>query len=248
MWVLLDRDVETDEQKQLLQSQTESLESKIKEYSAHLKQSYQDQLAQESCQLCQAGQYQPREGGRKCHECTPGTYQNEVRGTSCKECDYYCAEGQFHSGCGLTKAGQCSGCPTGQFKATAGTHGCTSCGLGTFADVVGHVTCKKCPKQTAGAVGKYQDQEGQDHCDDCDYTCPVGQEHAGCEAGSPGSCVVCQEGHAKESAGVHLCEECENFAAIGCPSCAALVGAAHFAPADMDTPDMCWVCHMYGVP
>ena len=36
------------EQKLLLQSQTESLETKIKEYSAHLKQSYQEQLAEMS--------------------------------------------------------------------------------------------------------------------------------------------------------------------------------------------------------
>jgi DNA repair ATPase RecN len=38
------------EQKQLLQSQSESLEAKIKEYSQHLKQSYQEQLGEMSKQ------------------------------------------------------------------------------------------------------------------------------------------------------------------------------------------------------
>ena len=70
---------------------------------------------------------------------------------------------EYHSGCGVSSAGQCKQCGPGRFKGAAGTDGCSLCASGTFADGPGYESCQPCGSQ------QYQDESGSASCKFCNY-------------------------------------------------------------------------------
>ena len=214
-----------------------------------------------SCTICVAGTYQDQQdtASTVCGDCPTGRYLTdtatiETEHDAQTDC-LFCVKGkQFTSkttictDCEIGKyqdqttaaSVTCDFCPIG-FKYTS-TSSCTQCPVNTYQDQASEleVTCKSCQ------IAKWNDQEGQEICQNNVCTCAGGGTPAsgtdcttngadicGCPLGevldvAAGSCSKCPSGKASSSFLV-ACEECtrgkyqneDGAADYLCKSCAA---------------------------
>lgn len=90
---------------------------------------FANSIGQHFCEMCPVGQFAGSPATITCSSCATDRYANEKGMDRCLECDYYCPKGQHKAKCGNHMYGSkfdsrpsaCVQCPTGQFKANAGT-------------------------------------------------------------------------------------------------------------------------------
>jgi hypothetical protein len=143
---------------------------------------------QSSCEVCNDGWYQLREGqpciicpaGHRCPtaifepiNCTAGKYQSEEGSDDCKLCSQ------------------------GTYQSQEGSNACAQCQLGSFQSKEGQVSpeaCVRCPP------GKYGESEGASEC----LVCDEGTFQS--EFGSH-NCSSCESGSFNSAIAQHTCQE-----------------------------------------
>jgi hypothetical protein len=114
----------------------------------------------------------------------------------------------------------CNNCTSGQYQdEEENNEACKSCEVGHFAAGPGWHDCSPCDP------GTYHDEEGATYCKTCNYECPEGEFHDGCEGDSPGTCTSCLTGTFKGEASEDMCQDCaagqfvDQLGATACFTC-----------------------------
>ena len=138
-----------------------------------------------TCDLCDAGKYQPNKGQASCLPCVPGMYQSEQGQASCLQCNintfanetlqrscHLCSTGQFadkkgSATCRLciggTAGASCEKCFAGKFRSGSDAQAviCHHCRPGYFQDTSGQAQCLPC------LPGLFAKNEGHENCTKC---------------------------------------------------------------------------------
>ena len=148
------------------------------------------------CEKCNAGSFQPSNGGTQCTPCPVDEYQDSEGAASCIQCSTL-GSNFVTSGTGNSECG----CNFGYFFTdNGGSLSCTECPYATYKDTIDRaMDCVSCHVSTnTSARGKISIT----HCN----TCALGYENYG--AVNTDQCTQCNAGYAKGSSNTGSCVEC----------------------------------------
>ena len=194
---------------------------------------YQDKIAQSSCNLCPQGTFNNNTNSTKLSDCTlcsPGTFQSHQGSSNCSICPsgfyqdiYYqsscksCPAGTFNMLNGTTNFNSCIPCPVGTYSTIVAANTnlvCISSPIGTFVNTSGSANYTEC------YPGYYQDSMKEAMC----IPCPAGtfnpnyrsSDLSVCKECSPGfyslsayaTCISCNPGFYSNVSGSKICTPC----------------------------------------
>ena len=117
-------------------------------------------------------------GGIECSKCAPGTYTDNLGSIECKKC----SAGTYSNVIASSTINNCFTCDNG-FYSFAGNEICIPCPIGTYEDGK-HIFCKPC------LSGEYNNLIGQITC----KKCPAGTENINIKSTNIDSCIKCSPG------------------------------------------------------
>ncbi|KAJ1465463.1 hypothetical protein T484DRAFT_1648084, partial [Baffinella frigidus] len=106
--------------------------------------------------------------------------------------------------------GDCTECPTGEYKNVTGDSDCVSCPVDTYSDTPGAGSCSNCP--TDSSTGNMKSADSRT---DCQCNAGYGWTHTS-------TCRACSVGTYKETTGDHQCFSCDPntySSEVGATSC-----------------------------
>jgi hypothetical protein len=175
------------------------------------------------CTSCDVNMYSTTAGASSISTCAPcpANLQSPIASTIC-----VCVLG--HTG---ADGGTCLACAAGSYKATAGSHACTFCGVGFYSNTTASVSAAKC----VACPSHSYSVEGSTRIDQC-YCNPGYRQtssHDACIQCDPGyydsltdryECSTCAGGlysAAVAATGVETCQPCSagGWSVEGSPTC-----------------------------
>lgn len=150
------------------------------------------------CEKCNAGYFQPSDGGTQCTACPVHEYQDSQGAASCIKCN------TLGSNFGTPGAGsnECA-CNAGYFFTdNGGLLSCTECPYATYKYTIDRAQCSACPDSTTTSG------TGSQYIQDCDL-CALGYGDFSIVPGSDPSCTQCNPGFYKDTFSTGSCSECQ---------------------------------------
>ena len=114
-----------------------------------------------------AGNYSHEAGATFCHSCPAHATTSAAGSDNVTDC-------RCDAGYTGPDGGECTACPAGTYKDTAGSVECTTCVAGKYKDTTGSGECTACP------AGKYEDSTGSAECSSCPSNSTSAAERASC--------------------------------------------------------------------
>ena len=133
---------------------------------------YASSSASTECSLCAPGKYASSSKSEGCSLCAPGKYASSNESTKC----FNCSAGKSTTSAenlgasGHDSPEDCVACPPGKHSPRNGTD-CKVCGIGTYTNVSGTITCELCPAGT-GLQENGNEVSLHDNLTDCTYCQP----------------------------------------------------------------------------